>query len=236
MGDRLAVYRGLELGDFTRDLESRSVESSGIEFRDTLWGNNASIEESGAATRMTLKLTAVLWRNYLALTGGASETLEAFARRRLLFEAILRSNTGYLASDIYNRRAILAVIWDTVRDMAETPFDINSGATSFFVSNDTTPWAVGDLCLLVDTLDLRHEVRTVSAWTPGTFTLETDATVNFYNSGSTRIYRVHYYVPECWIDGEWTIQDQKGNAFYESQVELTFKSVAAPVFNFAATT
>lgn len=226
MGNPIAYYKWLRLGDYLLAPPHFSAQPETVEFRGTVFGDRATPVERGANQSHRCSLAMAMHRGFYS----PSETVRAFDQRKVAFLASMTAASQDSNALGYNSRGDLAFIWDDSTDMTLLNGAVSAGTpVSIVVDDDINP-TVGDYILI--TAGTTWEITEVEGWTVGTKTILADLTQGFPDAGATVVARLNWHFPDCWRVSQVDLSSRQGRGTAvnaTSDVTVEFQGVEDPV-------
>ena len=220
MGDRIAYFKKLKVGDFLQGPESIEVEYEAPQYVRSGWAEAPGVVEKAPGGVFRYHLRAALARGH-----AGSETDRAFMGRKLTLASNLRDELSFGTG--YTVLGDLSIVEDDGTDKTTTDGEVAAGDDQTMTLDADLSLAVGDYVLLVSAST--HEIVEVeTAPTSVTFTGDF---ANTWADGST-IYRLLYYVPQASAQQVPTITGMEpGTNNASVNLDFIFASAADPVDN-----
>lgn len=222
MGDRLAYFKHLRLGDFLKGPEQRDALIEETQFRRSSWSTVAVplSRGAGALYRFTMKSGLLLGNS------NSSETLRQFEGRKLALIKAVREAAGFLAGT-YAQKGSLSIIEDSEADATTLAAGATAGASASVTVANGSLFAVNDYLLIVSgsTYDV---AKVTSAGGPD---LIVDNLANSWANGSP-VYRLLYTVPNAFMQRAPSIPgNEPGTNRAAKELEWVVDSADDPLYS-----
>lgn len=189
MGDRVAFYKYLRIGDFLRGPEERECVIAQTDFVRPGWGNAASPIQRGAGGTFKITVPTCMQLGYFS----AAETVRQFEGRRLQYLKDMRTLAGFIPGT-FAQRGTLSIIEDYATDVTTAVTGPPAGSEVTFTLAAGIGVAVNDRILIFSgTMYDTPSVTNVSGQ---------DVTVDLLNNSypdGAPVARLLYLVPNCCV-------------------------------------
>lgn len=221
MGDRIAYYKNLRLGDFLRGPETLALEFDRMQFTPSVWSNRKAPIERGANAAYNVSLDGGMVIGYY----DANETVRAFQSRKISLLTSLATVCGFGSGNIYTQAGVFAVIEDESTD-ATTAYAGNVGATLRVV--DSTIFSVFDV-VYVGGIN-GGEILTIEVITTATHTLTFSTTPLYAHLAGDPVAKVLWYLPNAYCTEAPQIEGiEPGTSTAAKSLRFGFSSASDPV-------
>ncbi len=221
MGDRIAYYKNLRLGDFLRGPETLALEFDRMQFVPSVWSNRKAPIERGANAAYNVSCDGGMVIGYY----DSNETTRSFHTRKLALLTSLATVCGFGSGNIYTQAGVFAVIEDEATD-ATTAYAGVVGAT--LRVNDSAIFAVSDVVYVGGAGG--GEVLTIELITPATHTLTFTTTPVYAHVAGDPVAHILWYLPNAYCTEAPQIEgSEPGTATAAKSLRFGFSSVSDPV-------